>query len=578
MAYAEVYAGSRPGRPRALLVLTAALLGGTLLLAWWQARAARGLGPERAIPDTPLLVRPPADWVASPKDPRAFLLRSQVHGRRGERWEVDRYVRFDYERLGAFQPPAEALQALGYDPESLEPARIGKYAAVQLRRVEHRRWGRRVARIESVVRAAILPAGQLITVQYVPMTELTPADLELLDEICAHVRLSDPALATTPQEAEARAGLTGALPPDAQVALAELPEVPGFYLGGTAEGLPAWSFGLFRTWLAGDRTPRDLLLDFAATTWLLSEEVVEVQESRRTDGATLAHVTHPDPGRNRRPVAAAWVLAEGPREALLLFVYTNEDYLAAADAAAQALLEQTRIEPLDAIPNVATAEQAGVELARLFTARGAMPWWGRLGVQLHFRGETLRGEEYIVIQRQARGRGTARGYQGHRVRSVRARKYEEPTSWQLGPHAATYLFETALYWDENVRILVRERRGSGDEPVVRDLTVNDVERRVRSFVPGLGFICPPLESLAEAWTAREAAGPCLVEVSTLLGRGTHTRLLRPLPTGPDAHQARVLVQADFHPFGVIVTVDEDYEVVSERSAYARYERVRPRAP
>jgi len=69
-----------------------------------------------------------------------------------------------------------------------------------------------------------------------------------------------------------------------------------------ADRLPRWSLGIFRTWLATGRTPRDLLLDFAATHWLVPETALDVRESRRADGAALAGVRHP--GRNQTAVVA----------------------------------------------------------------------------------------------------------------------------------------------------------------------------------------------------------------------------------------------------------------------------------
>lgn len=107
--------------------------------------------------------------------------------------------------------------------------------------------------------------------------------------------------------------------------------------------------------------------------------------------------------------------------------------------------------------------------------------------------------------------------------------------------------------------------------VHRKIELNNVEWWSGTFRPGPAFVCPPIESLAEAWAARHSKSAMIVEAGTLLGTGTHSRLLSPLP--PENGYGRVLLQADYNPTGVILAFDEDDEVLYELSPTARYERV-----
>jgi len=68
--------------------------------------------------------------------------------------------------------------------------------------------------------------GTLIGVEYIPFTDLTPADLELLNAICDEIQLDRPSVNAGASEALRRSGLTFALERDWHVAL-PLDFVPG---------------------------------------------------------------------------------------------------------------------------------------------------------------------------------------------------------------------------------------------------------------------------------------------------------------------------------------------------------------
>lgn len=571
----DVYVGSKPGRPTVLLGLVGVVLAGTLGLALLQVRGKTALGAEQqAIPGEPLYVRPPRGWVADPNRPGSFVLpvRRAVGGR--ERWEVDRSLHFGFERAVAFEPPAQLLAAVPPGNSQPEPARIGRFDAVQIRQVERRHLGRRIVSIHSIRRLAILPTGHVITVVYIPMTDLTLADLKLLDKVCATIRIDDAALDAAPEQAWERSGVEFPVEDGWQFGLPALAEAPGFFVGGSEEGFPAWSLGVFRTWLAGDRTPADLLNDFAARAWprwSFVEGALEVQEWKRADGTAVAVLRHPNPERNRCPVASVWVVAQSPSMVVMLFVYTNASYATVADAVAQRVAAQIRINSLATLPEITAAQANGADLAARLTRKGAVPWWGRAPARFVYQGNTPHGQESLVIQRAAVQGDPDRGYQGVAQRIVRNREWEERTHWTLGRQAVSYTFDTELYISDGQRITVSERRPPGADTVQRVVTLNDAEQRTSAFRPGSSFISPPIESIAESQVARETEDAWIVEVSTLLGRGTHTRLLRPLP--PENGCARVWLQDDYWLFGVIVAFDEDDELQYEQTSTVEYRRV-----
>ncbi len=130
----EVHTGTRPGRPRVLLFIGAGLLAGVLGLAWFQVHSVRVLGPEQRVADTPLYVRLPHGWRPHPQDPGTFILpvQQRVLGRRV--FEIERRIRFGYERQPVFVPTEELLRQLGLaDPGAQpRPAQIGSYPAVEV--------------------------------------------------------------------------------------------------------------------------------------------------------------------------------------------------------------------------------------------------------------------------------------------------------------------------------------------------------------------------------------------------------------------------------------------------------------
>jgi hypothetical protein len=559
----EVYTGSRPGHRSALLVVTALLLAGAIGLAGWQVHLALGLGPAVPIPGSPLLVRLPSHWKRDPHKPAAFFLPTRGAPRQ-QIADFERRITFQYDRTAGFRPPLELLTARS-DISAAEPARIGPFAAVQVRQREPRRWG--VG--QSVLRVANLPNGDRVSMLYLPMSALTTADLKLLDTICKAVQFSDSALQVGWDQACRAAGIELARDPGWAAALPAVAEAPGLFIGGQLRGVPAWSLGIFRTWLAADRSPADLLGDFAAEYWLINKAKITRPDWKRADGAQVALVHYPDQARNRRPISAAVVVARSPAEALLLFVYSDQRFADAADQATERIACNVQFVPVAAVPDLEAAEQAGRDFAAELAAAGAVPWWGELPVKSRYVGETLRGQEVVSLAREALSRNPVRGYRGHRIVTV-GRRYDEVTRWEAA-RTGRYDFQTEISVGDGQTLQVFETRSARGEPVTRVRRLNDAEYARKSFTPGAAFVSPPLESLAESWAARESQAALITEYSTLLGEGTHTCLLRPLAREKGC--ARVLVQQDFWPLGEVLGFDDTGELQFQRSAAGEYQRV-----
>ena len=575
----EVYTGTRPGRPRLLLVLSAVILAGVLGAAWLQVRHSRTLEPERRIEGTPLVVRLPEGWVQPNKnDPGLFVLPIQrtVHGKL--QWEADREIRFRYERTGAFRAPLDMLAEQPSAEFEPTPAHIGPFEAVQMRQVLRRRWGRSTVVRQQIIRLTCLPGGEVISVTYVPMTDLTVADLRLFDKVCLATRVEDGRLVVPPQEAMEHAGVEFPVDDDAVTSLPQIADVPGMHLGGSENSVPVWSLGIFRTWLAAGRAPRDLLLDFAANKWLLSEEDAEVREWTRADGARVAAIAHPQPARNRSPISAVWVVAESPEEAVMLLAQADGRYAASAATAAEAVVEEIAITPLAAIPPIEAAEAAGAELAALLTKTGAKSWWGRRPLVLKYRGRTVEGSEMLVTVRRVPDGGSDLGYEGQERWQSKDKPWSESVYWRIDARAIGYERERVVYVADGVSLSIADNRQADSDVVDREIRVRDVRRWSGELRTGPAYICPPIESIAEARVARAEEGAWIIESTANTGRRTHTRLLRPLPA-EDGH-LRVLAQDDYEPVGAILAFDEDEEghgdgeLLYREEPTARLERVR----
>lgn len=558
----EVYSGIKPGKPKVLLAASLGALLAAMALAWVQVQESRALAPQREIPGTPLLVRPPQDWIPDPKDSSAFLLPVRRSLRGQEIWEADRRLRFSFEQTPGFTPPTPA------DLENAAPIRIGPFPGFRVQHVLQSRWGRQQITRELMRCEARLPSGERILVEYVPMQDLTVADLELIEHICAAVQVSKPRLTPEPQAALRQAGLQLEPPKDAVLVLPPLP-VPGVFIGGTAQRLPTWSLGCFRTWLASGRTPEALLADLAANQWLARADEIRIQQETEAGEERIFSLHHRNAGESGAGLIAAWLKVAAPERVLLVLVYTDAAHLSAAETAVRDLLARAELLPLEAYEDLAGAEAAGLELVEDFAQKGALPWWGRRPARLNLRGEAFGAPVQAVIERDAAARGPEYGYVG-RDRIVRAER-EEVTVWQIDGHASTFKLLQEIHWGQGQTLTLEEERTRTRGTVQRTIERNGVRWRQTKFEPGPRLLIPPLELIAASRVARMPGGPCLVEGATHLGEGAYS--LRMAPLERQEALSRVLIQYDFWPMGAIQMFDETDELHMHTTPTMHIERV-----
>ncbi len=574
-----VYTGSKPGRPRLALFVAAAALACTLGMAWLQVRAKRMLQSEVAIDGTPLIVRPPLGWHQAENEPGRFFLPAPApQRRRGIAFSKD--VRVSYKRQRFFVSPVT--------PDRHLPTTLAGLPAVQSRvRKPTERQPRLVDHVVS--RVTCSPRGDVIRIDYVTRTGLTMADLELLDQIAASVRIQLPNANADPSQALERVGVSVPLEDDWIAALPDVEQVAGCYIGGTIKGIPAWSLGIYRTWLAHGREPDDLLTDFAALYWEAEADALTVVHTQRGDGVQIAHVTTPIPGQH--PIAAAWLVSKSASEAVIIPVFATLDVaIISGEAAAAQIVEALEFTATGGIPDIAAAEAAGRELAGVIHEQGVQTWWGSAPQRTYYLVHTVRGREAWLSERAPVGERPVRGYRGAEFNLHP--DGDRRQSWSVDMSDAQP-WRYQFYFEENVSGRLGRRRLQNQATESRKAGSGHVSRtRVNSglhsetdFTPGAAFICPAVDSIAEYLVASETEGAWMIEGSDLIGRGSHTRLLRPMSTD-DPDDRRVLAQSDVFPFGVVLTYDADatlraavypsaaLERVSREEAEARFPELR----
>jgi hypothetical protein len=566
----EVYSGTRPGRPGRLTLVSAATLCLMLALAWTQVRSTRALGDEVRLPGTPLVVRPPRNWVHDPDSPGRFLPRTRLIGAdRGED-PLEHRIAVGYERRPTFTPLADLIRLYDWQDvaasDRVPPTAttIGGFPGVQAIRARTFRYRGRMYVHQTVLRVVSLPRGDVVRVEYWPLGELSEGDFELLDGVCQAIRLEDPAYQQPPEALLTQAGVRFEIPPGWRLCGPDFEPVAGLYLQDTGTGFPRWALGVFRTWLAPNRSPRDLLTDFAEQVWLLARASVEVHEYTRIDGVRVATLRHPEFGGPVTMYPAVRLVASSPEEAVLLVAISDGAEAREADRAAEDLAGRINVVAGGRMPSISDAVRSGRELVASVTERGAKPWWGtepQRGFLLGRYGDSPLGE---VRVRHWVARGGEPGYHGRGlVRLGTLREWDEDLdsleedSWIMEPGGIGYAYRSSARYvlgrDRQVRFEVQEQRPAGSAFVTRTVRRNTRESTTR-FRVGPGFVCPPLESVIEAAASQRGEGAWLVELSDRHGSDTHTQLYRSLP--PDERgRARLLRQVDYWPVGSVISCD-----------------------
>lgn len=578
----EVLSGSRPGRPALLAVLSAAVLAVAIAFAWLQSANVRALGPEQQVGDTPLYVQPPEGWQVDPEDPARFILPVGETGPRGRLFTFERAIRFGYELRPGFQSREQLLIYLGLtDPRQHgqpRPAKLGPFEAIELQTIHRQQHGRRILLFEKLLRFAYLPRGHLIVAEYEPLIELRPADRAIMEDVCRTLRLDDPTLTRNATDYLQAAGLDFDPPPDWTIVGPHLPRTPGVVIGGKTAGVPAWSIYAYRTWLADQRTARALLTDIAAEQWLgaagkpLWDAGGLIEETRTGSETELLTMRHPAFGRTSQALQAVWSVTESDNQVLLLLVYAGPNEAATADQAAGRIARAVRLDPLPGFPPDRAARQAGVALVRDLHRRGPVVRWGFEDVDARYIGRRLIGQQdgqsfRNAIRRMNRtalgGRPPSR-YQGEITWELRGRRNRGARicreSWELDGHLDSYRWQQAFVRD-NLDVEIREQHGV-DSSVIRRVvgieTGGTRRQETTRFEPGPAFVPPPVESIALGWVARGEPETAFVVMSSRLGPGTHSVLLRQSADGSSF--PRVLLQKDYWPVGTLVAFDDDQAI------------------
>jgi hypothetical protein len=574
----EIHSAAKPGRPRLLILLSAALLVGMLGLAWTQVYQATALDKRQPVGHTPLTVRLPAKWRADQKDPGRFILPVKLDTRPGQQVVYERSISINYETLPSFHTPAQLLDLmqldkLGQIKGQPTPAKIGDFGGVQVHLVQLQRRRRALIQVsEKLIRLACLPRGELITIVYDPLVDLRPADFEIMDQVCESVEINLPAYQESPEDVQSRAGLSWPVPPTQRVVGPQLEGVRGAYVSGDSDGVPQWSLGLYRTWLAPGRKPEDLLRDFAAEVWLQWDTEAWIERSTRADGAAVVRLRHPDPSPLDKALSV-WVIAKGPDQAAVAVLETDPGHLDPALVPVRALLAALEFTAQPEAPDLERATRAGRDLIAALQRTGPVVRWGRQPYSATY--ERVGSTERVTVERAPVAGDPEHGYEGSFVRHTHGRETSR-TEWFVDARGVAYHWQQALKYDE-LELSISERRRPGETSATQVLRVADrAAREVTpqrwTFSPGDLHVPPPLESCLEGWVARGEAAEALYEVSSRFGGGTHTVLLRQLPI--DGAYPRVLVLDDFYPAGIIVAFDDDLgEPVYQESTVHRYRRI-----
>lgn len=572
---AEVLLGTKPGKPVLTLLIAAGALLTALGGAYWQVQHSRALAEPCRIPGTPLEIRPPRGWIADPKVPGLFIQPVKIVSRGREQWVPDRRIRIGYKRWGTFRPLMQLLElnnlidrARGEQPE---PARIGGFRAVQVtrQRVFRTPWGREVG--QTVYRLTCSPRGDEISVEYLPLREIAPGDLALLDAVCEAIRIKDSAFERSGLDWPRLAGLACATPPGWEMCGPDMPGAPGFYVQGATQGVPDWTLGVFRTWLAPGRAIEALASDYRANPRGDFPEEVALSPWSLDGLSGVAFV--PD---RLAPDAwvyhAAWFGQDEQQNAVVLLLFSGPNAIEPAQRAADELLASLAFAEPAPWPDLSDAEQAGRDLVQRIGAAGLKNWWGEQPLRRRYAGADLSQPLRLDVVRQF-----TESVEGALYSGAERLVWQDDSSWDLCSWTA----------DVSGRSYVHSLSRPVGGPSSREVRVFDerrhdaepfIERRGRGGrerVPvGPSFVAPPIEILAEWLVSRDRPGgaAAMIEVSSREYGGTHFRLL--LPQAPDAQgHSRVLLLDDFLPSGGIAAFDEGGELVFERNAYGYVERL-----
>lgn len=561
----EMHLGTKPGKPTRLLLVSAGLLGLVLTLAQTQS-ALRMHGTAAlsekpiAIGGTPLTVRLPHQAIAEDRQNRSFILPLPGAPQGPHREPAGRRVRFFFERRKGYISPQRLAHELGRDgPNSvatLDPVRIGSLPAADfLTALAGEQRGAMV-----VLRLACSPRGEVIGVEYTPLSDWTPAEQRVLDAICETITIEGASGAVDPGRLQSHAGLTFPVKAGWQLAAPEIAEVPGLYVSDV-NSASGWAIGAVRTWISDADAAGRTLRDLAGSLW--NDETVENPSGQRLKNGVDLYWIEPGRTGGSADLCGVGLVMGSPTEAAWLFASGDA---AAAQAAVQEIAEIIRFEPVPVMHNLSDAETAAVDFVRNLEERGAQPWWRGVAQTryLLFRSGRHYGGGILSRDAFAGGDSGYRGIEAYAFDDVPSRRQVD---WQFSGTAYDFEFTEEQGTQNSVlRTSFKDSRRTNETEVRR--VVGRGRRSVQqSIAVGPRFVPTPLEQLAEQSVALREHAALLIDVLSLERPRAISRLLRNLP--PDAAgNRRVLCLDSQEPWGQVIAFDSSGEWAYQHSASA----------
>jgi len=572
----EVHTGIHPGKPSLALMVSGASLVAALGIAWVQVAASRAMSPPRPLAGTPLMIRVPAGWEELPSQRGVFAPHSrEAEGAAGA--EIRRIVEFKYARSASFVSPAEVVRGLVEPGTPVRAASIGEIPGVEVRLHQQLRMRRGYFDIETLIRVACSPRGDLIQITYTPRGLISAADEELFDAICAGVSLAGIERAASVESATAGTGLTFEPARDWVLFHTTPPATPGVYVLALESGVPAWALGVLPTWLSPNRLPRDLLADFGAVAWGedAADLIGRVTSRDTAGGLTTAEIRHR--GFSAAPVGipAAHLVVRKSHEAALVLVFGDTKHHAVAASAADELARHIEFDDDGGAERLAAAERAGQGLAGLLSTSQTQSLWGSSPAPWFFAAENA-GHTIVGVQlREPRPTGAQTGYVGRegQVSDEGSFYYER---WELGATGEAFEREYTLgsLRASGARPVTHDARARGADRVTRKVTLGTRVMSESAFDCGAAFVSPPLElAAAGLFAARHEPGSeALIEVLSVEGGGLQSRRLRCLPRVADRGPRLVAID-DYWPDGILIEFAADQLPVRLVTRHGEFRRL-----
>lgn len=567
----EVDLGSRAGKPALLLSLAAIALIGAVGAAWWQTHDKRRLDTPRMLADSPLRIRPPRGWHEDPKRPGTFMLLDAA-ALKVQEIAIERRVTFRYERRREFVAPDVIIRqrdaADRAESSASEPARLAGLPAREVQRVRRFQYRNQMHRQVALLRVACSPWGDVIQVEYWPMTELTPADLRMIDDICNAVELRGArVMGARPSDLAANVGVKLPQKLPGELLPPEDAETRGLYVTlGSSDSISC--IGLHRTWLAPGREPADLLVDFVDHYWGMPDDRPIVSEWGRPDRCNVACVRMRLPGTPRRSALAAYLLWRNPAHVVL--AHLNHDAALRPQSAEEF---QSFVNELDLVDpgtsfDVAAARSAGKALIQECTSSAVMQAWAARPRQALYLDVDPGALAARIDQSESRNIAGAAGLVGASAVWIDAGRRFATSVWSADARGDRFEFARRFGVAESVRsassLLITDKRESPGGVVHRRVQRGLTVSHDGSVTVDDSFLAPPLDLAAATVVSRAKKGTWLIERLAPRRAGTAGRML--FAAAPDeSGRARVVAIDDFAPWAQVLTFESDFSPTAIRT-------------